>query len=62
MWRCGLFVAGDIKSLSPEKSPIAMKDVKWHTHNSSVGFLVSGESTLVKEKSLDTKDFCLINQ
>ncbi|KAK4875879.1 hypothetical protein RN001_012301 [Aquatica leii] len=32
----------DIKSLSPEKSPIAMKDVKWHTHNSSVGFLVSG--------------------
>ncbi|KAF5291175.1 hypothetical protein FQA39_LY14417 [Lamprigera yunnana] len=32
----------DIKSLSPEKSPIAMKDVKWYTHNSTVGFLVSG--------------------
>ncbi|XP_047988592.1 echinoderm microtubule-associated protein-like CG42247 isoform X2 [Leguminivora glycinivorella] len=32
----------DIKSLSPEKSPIAMKDVKWSTFNSTVGFLVSG--------------------
>ncbi|CAH0604362.1 unnamed protein product [Chrysodeixis includens] len=32
----------DIKSLSPEKSPIAMKDVKWSTYNSTVGFLVSG--------------------
>ncbi|XP_025832638.1 echinoderm microtubule-associated protein-like CG42247 isoform X2 [Agrilus planipennis] len=32
----------DIKSLSPEKSPIAMKDVKWHTHNSCVGYLISG--------------------
>ncbi|CAG9783542.1 unnamed protein product [Diatraea saccharalis] len=33
---------GDIKALSPEKSPIAMKDVKWSTFNSTVGFLVSG--------------------
>ncbi|CAB3251920.1 unnamed protein product [Arctia plantaginis] len=32
----------DIKSLSPEKSPIAMKDTKWSTYNSTVGFLVSG--------------------
>ncbi|XP_026501587.2 echinoderm microtubule-associated protein-like CG42247 isoform X2 [Vanessa tameamea] len=32
----------DIKALSPEKSPIAMKDVKWFTYNSTVGFLVSG--------------------
>ncbi|KAK9717160.1 HELP motif [Popillia japonica] len=32
----------DIKSLSPEKSPIAMKDIKWYTHNSTVGFLVAG--------------------
>ncbi|XP_065155332.1 echinoderm microtubule-associated protein-like CG42247 isoform X3 [Atheta coriaria] len=32
----------DVKSLSPEKSPIAMKDVKWHSHNATVGFLVSG--------------------
>lgn len=31
----------DVKSLSPEKSPIAMKDIKWLTHNSTVGFLVS---------------------
>ncbi|VVC95369.1 unnamed protein product [Leptidea sinapis] len=32
----------DVKALSPEKSPIAMKDVKWSTFNSTVGFLVSG--------------------
>ncbi|KAK9890613.1 hypothetical protein WA026_011976 [Henosepilachna vigintioctopunctata] len=32
----------DVKSLSPEKSPIVMKDVKWYTHNSTVGFMVSG--------------------
>ncbi|XP_044268037.1 echinoderm microtubule-associated protein-like CG42247 isoform X2 [Tribolium madens] len=32
----------DVKSLSPEKSPIAMKDVKWYTQNSTVGFLVAG--------------------
>ncbi|XP_055605100.1 echinoderm microtubule-associated protein-like CG42247 isoform X2 [Uranotaenia lowii] len=32
----------DVKSLSPEKSPIAMKDVKWSTNNSTVGFLVAG--------------------
>lgn len=33
---------GDVKSLSPEKSPIAMKDVKWYTHNATVGFMVAG--------------------
>lgn len=38
-----LFFAGDVKSLSPEKSPIAMKDTKWYTHNSTVGFLVAGK-------------------
>lgn len=32
----------DVKSLSPEKSPIAMKDVKWLTHNCTVGFMVGG--------------------
>ncbi|XP_035783494.1 echinoderm microtubule-associated protein-like CG42247 isoform X1 [Anopheles albimanus] len=32
----------DVKSLSPEKSPIAMKDVKWLSCNSTVGFLVAG--------------------
>lgn len=32
----------DVKSLSPEKSPIAMKDVKWFSHNCVVGFLVAG--------------------
>ncbi|XP_044731561.1 echinoderm microtubule-associated protein-like CG42247 isoform X2 [Chrysoperla carnea] len=32
----------DIRSLSPEKSPIAMKDTKWHTQNSTIGFLVAG--------------------
>ncbi|XP_061502766.1 echinoderm microtubule-associated protein-like CG42247 isoform X1 [Anopheles gambiae] len=32
----------DVKSLSPEKSPIAMKDVKWMTSNCTVGFLVAG--------------------
>ncbi|XP_039440957.1 echinoderm microtubule-associated protein-like CG42247 isoform X2 [Culex pipiens pallens] len=32
----------DVKSLSPEKSPIAMKDVKWMTQNSTVGFLIAG--------------------
>lgn len=37
-----VFFIGDVKSLSPEKSPIAMKDVKWYTHNSTVGFLVAG--------------------
>lgn len=34
--------SGDVKSLSPEKSPIAMKDTKWYTHNSTVGFMVAG--------------------
>lgn len=28
--------------MSPEKSPVAMKDVKWLTHNCTVGFLVAG--------------------
>lgn len=37
-----LKLLGDVKSLSPEKSPIAMKDIKWYTHNSTVGFMVSG--------------------
>ncbi|XP_055525542.1 echinoderm microtubule-associated protein-like CG42247 isoform X2 [Wyeomyia smithii] len=32
----------DVKSLSPEKSPIAMKDVKWMTNNNTVGFMVAG--------------------
>ncbi|XP_045474568.1 echinoderm microtubule-associated protein-like CG42247 [Harmonia axyridis] len=32
----------DVKSLSPEKSPIVMKDVKWYTQNCTVGFMVSG--------------------
>ncbi|XP_072377492.1 echinoderm microtubule-associated protein-like CG42247 isoform X2 [Diabrotica undecimpunctata] len=32
----------DVKTLSPEKSPIAVKDVKWFTHNSTVGFLTAG--------------------
>ncbi|XP_014242237.2 echinoderm microtubule-associated protein-like CG42247 isoform X2 [Cimex lectularius] len=32
----------DVKTLTSEKSPITMKDVKWYTHNSTVGFLVSG--------------------
>ncbi|KAH1003387.1 hypothetical protein HUJ05_011311 [Dendroctonus ponderosae] len=32
----------DVKTLTPEKSPIAMKEVKWATHNATVGFMVSG--------------------
>ncbi|XP_044008324.1 echinoderm microtubule-associated protein-like CG42247 isoform X1 [Aphidius gifuensis] len=32
----------DIKALQSEKSPIVMKDVKWHTHNCTVGYMVSG--------------------
>lgn len=36
------FSIGDVKSLSPERSPVAMKDVKWLTHNCTVGFLVAG--------------------
>lgn len=35
-------IPGDVRSLSPERSPIAMKDVKWLTHNCTVGFLVGG--------------------
>lgn len=33
---------GDTRSLSPERSPILMRDVKWLTHNCTVGFLVAG--------------------
>jgi microtubule-associated protein-like 1/2 len=32
----------DVKALSSEKSPIAMKDTKWLTHNCVVGFMVGG--------------------
>ncbi|KAF6215574.1 hypothetical protein GE061_010330 [Apolygus lucorum] len=32
----------DVKTLTTEKSPVAMKDVKWYTHNCTVGFLVGG--------------------
>lgn len=35
-------ISGDVRSLSPERSPIAMKDVKWLTQNCTVGFLVAG--------------------
>lgn len=38
------YFPGDVKSLSPEKSPIVMKDVKWYTHNCTVGFMVAGNS------------------
>lgn len=31
-----------MRSLSPERSPIAMKDIKWLTQNCTVGFLVAG--------------------
>lgn len=31
-----------MKSLSPERSPVAMKDVKWLTHFCTVGFMVAG--------------------
>lgn len=37
-----LNTTGDVKSLSPERSPMAMKDVKWLTHNCTVGFMVAG--------------------
>lgn len=32
----------DVKALSPERSPVAMKDIKWLTHNCVVGFMVGG--------------------
>lgn len=32
----------DVKALTAERSPIAMKDVKWLTHNCTVGFTVGG--------------------
>lgn len=31
-----------MRSLSPERSPIAMKDIKWLSQNCTVGFLVAG--------------------
>lgn len=37
----------DVKTLTSEKSPITMKDVKWYTHNSTVGFLVSGNNIFI---------------
>lgn len=40
--RSNFLALGDVKSLSPERSPIAMKDVKWLSHNCTVGFLVAG--------------------
>lgn len=43
---------GDVRSLSPEKSPVAMKDIKWITHNSTVGFLVAGELQVIHAKQL----------
>ncbi|XP_072750325.1 echinoderm microtubule-associated protein-like CG42247 isoform X2 [Anoplolepis gracilipes] len=33
----------DVKVLSSEKSPLVMKDVKWYTHNCTVGYMVSGQ-------------------
>ncbi|KAF4532363.1 hypothetical protein B566_EDAN003667 [Ephemera danica] len=32
----------DIKTMTSEKSPLSMKDVKWFTHTCALGFLVSG--------------------
>lgn len=32
----------DVKALAAERSPLAMKDVKWLTHNCTVGFHVGG--------------------
>ncbi|KAK7790247.1 hypothetical protein R5R35_001049 [Gryllus longicercus] len=32
----------DVKALQAEKSAVAMKDIKWYSHNSTVGFLVAG--------------------
>lgn len=32
----------DVKALCAERSPIAMKDVKWLTHNCTIGFTVGG--------------------
>ncbi|XP_066155707.1 echinoderm microtubule-associated protein-like CG42247 isoform X1 [Euwallacea fornicatus] len=32
----------DVKTLTPEKSPLAMRDVKWYTHSCTVGFMVAG--------------------
>lgn len=38
-----LSLLGDVKVLSSEKSPLVMKDVKWYTHNCTVGYMVSGQ-------------------
>ena len=35
-------LVGDVKVLSSEKSPLVMKDVKWYTHNCTVGYMTSG--------------------
>ncbi|XP_063236726.1 echinoderm microtubule-associated protein-like CG42247 [Bacillus rossius redtenbacheri] len=32
----------DVKALIAEKSPAAMKDVKWHSHSCTVGYMVAG--------------------
>ncbi|XP_046389885.1 echinoderm microtubule-associated protein-like CG42247 [Ischnura elegans] len=32
----------DVRALSPEKSALAMKDVKWYTQTCTVGYLVAG--------------------
>jgi len=39
-----LLFTGDVKNVMTEKSPIGMKDVKWYTHNATIGFLVAGRS------------------
>ncbi|XP_012522532.1 echinoderm microtubule-associated protein-like CG42247 isoform X1 [Monomorium pharaonis] len=33
----------DVKVLSSEKSPLVMKDVKWYSHNCTVGYMTSGQ-------------------
>jgi hypothetical protein len=42
--RIHLLFTGDVKNVVTEKSPIGMKDVKWYTHNATIGFLVAGRS------------------
>ncbi|XP_059620525.1 echinoderm microtubule-associated protein-like CG42247 isoform X2 [Phlebotomus argentipes] len=60
----------DVKSLSPEKSPMAMKDVKWATFNCTVGYVVAGvwnnryyssNSTLISTGSRATGQDMLIS-
>ena len=50
------FSTGDVKALSSEKSPLIMKDVKWYTHNCTVGYLVSGKNDCMTKCS-DIKNF-----